>query len=659
MGLLHDIGKYSDAFQKRLAGGTKVDHSTAGAYEALKKGLPMEAFAIAGHHGGLPNRGQKGELEGRSLFARINRAKQGLLEEYSEWEKEVIIDNYEQINCSDTLSASYVFRMLFSCLVDADYIDTEQFMIGNIERGKKADMNAFAEALNEYISSWFPPKGLLNELRCKILKSAMDKGERSTRGLFTMTVPTGGGKTISSLGFAVNHARKNNLRRIIYVIPYTSIIEQNAEVFSHILGNENVLECHSNVDEEEWDGYEFKVKATENWDMPVIVTTAVQFFESFYGNKPSKCRKLHNCANSVIIFDEAQMLPIPYLKPCVRLFCELVKNFQSSIVLCTATQPALNEMISKYLPEYTVPEICPSGFLYDEAFKRVSFEHRGHISVDDLVKEINSKNQVLCIVNSKKAAIEIYEKLEDDCYYLTTNLYPNHRKRILNIIKERLNEGKRCRVVATSLIEAGVDVDFPIVYREIAGLDSIIQAAGRCNREGKKPVNESKVVVFECEIPPPELFTTQIAVMELIYKKYEDITSQDAINDYFSLLFHLKGDSVLDCDRILERTEENFPFESIAADFKLIGENTKNVYIPNEENQNEISRLREGYANKADYRKLQQYCVSVYEFQFKKLLEAGSVELITDSMGILINPTGYSETKGLLCEVSNGNAIFL
>ena len=381
--------------------------------------------------------------------------------------------------------------MLYSCLVDADFLDTEAFMSGsNAGRSGYDPLPVLLERLSEYISPWRTPTTELNRNRCAILEQCLEKAS-GPRGIYTLTVPTGGGKTVSSLAFGLKHAVKNGMKRVIYVVPYTSIIEQNAAVFREILGENNVVEHHSGVcldeDDETNRLNRFLRLAAENWDAPVIVTTAVQFFESFYSNRPSQCRKLHNVANSVVIFDEAQMLPTCHLLPCVGVMANLAARFRSTIVLCTATQPVLADLFRKFYPNQQIQEICPEIGDSFQKFRRVTYRDGGKLSNSALAEALSRENQVLCIVNTRKAAQEVFNLLpQEGRFHLSTLLYPEHRKEVLNTVRKRLKDGLPCRVVSTSLIEAGVDVDFPAVYREIAGLDSIAQAAGRCNREGKR-----------------------------------------------------------------------------------------------------------------------------------------------------------------------------
>ena len=404
---------------------------------------------------------------------------------------------FDSASFSDLLSAmDFISEIMDS---DQKVIDDLRALREQIEQ-KKATLEASLAEQQTAKETLVTKKNELNTQRCAILRRCMERGQDSQQmpGLYPLTVPTGGGKTVASLAFALHHAKTHGLERVIYVIPYTSIIEQTADQFRKILGAENVLEHHSGVTYETQDEAtpetQRLARATENWDMPVVVTTAVQFFESIYSNRSSKCRKLHNLAKSVIIFDEAQMLPIPYLRPCVSAIAQLIGHFHATAVLCTATQPALNPLFAEFLPGRTATELCPAGTCDETIFRRVTFQKEidRPISWETVAEMLTQLPQVLCIVNTRKRAQQVYERLpEEGRFHLSTLMIPTDREETLNVIRARLRNGQVCRVVSTSLVEAGVDVDFPSVWRELAGLDSILQAAGRCNREGKRSAAES------------------------------------------------------------------------------------------------------------------------------------------------------------------------
>ncbi len=671
-GLAHDIGKYSDAFQRRLlCNGAKVDHATAGAFECWKKGQTCAAFCVAGHHGGLPDGGGRGDTSDAPTFwGRMHRAVGGKLESYSMWAAELSLPNASLPSFigRDLLSADIFTRMLYSCLVDADFLDTERFMEEtDPPRGRTANFQALCGRLDQYISAWFPPKGELNALRCQVLEQCLSQGTARKQGVFTLTVPTGGGKTVASLAFALRHAQARGLRRVIYVIPYTSIIEQTSGIFQKILGPENVLEHHSNILYDTDVNGEFTAEAAklmrsiENWDMPVIVTTAVQFFESLYANRSSKCRKLHNIADSIVIFDEAQMLPLSYLRPCVSVISQLVAHYGVSAVLCTATQPALAPLFREFLPGSSIPELCPEAVMNSGKFRRVTFQKAETLSWVDVSDRMNRESQVLCIVNSRNAAQAVYSGLiGDGAFHLSTLMTPVHRKQVLAEVRQQLKDGRSCRVVSTSLIEAGVDVDFPAVLREEAGLDSILQAAGRCNREGKRSVEESIVTVFQSEEASPPLFDTAVKAGRTAMERYGDPASQEAISCYFSELLDLKGSRVQDQKGILSRIQEgDFPFKTVAERFKLIENDTHTVYIPMEDGEALAARLRQGERSRDLFRQLGQYSVSVYPDQFQRLDEAGALELLEDGSAILTDFALYSEATGLSLNVDGGNGLFI
>mgnify|MGYP000638677884 CR=1 FL=1 len=502
-GMLHDIGKYSDKFQRRIRGEEiKVDHATAGARVCMELGgmYPFLEICIAGHHAGLSDYGVSTDT-GNSSTTLGRRKKK--IEDFYAYKKEVKIPELKTspVNVEKTkdlnFSLSMFTRMMYSCLVDADFLDTEEFMTEERSgRQQGQEIQVLLDKLEKYITEWLKNTETesVNGRRTEILKNCIKEGE-DEKGIFRLTVPTGGGKTIASLAFALKHAVKHGMDRIIYVIPYTSIIEQNAQIFRDILGEQNVLENHCNVDYSNSEEFKPMQLASENWDKPVIVTTNVQFFESLFSNKSSKCRKIHNIANSVIILDEAQMLSLDYLKPCTAMLEELVDNYKTSIVLCTATQPALDEIWSV---KKQITELCPRVEEQFRFLKRVEYQNIGNISKKKLAEKLKEETNALCIVNTKKCAQELYRMLEGEgVYHLSTSMYPNHRKSILKKIRERLAEKRKCVVIATSLVEAGVDLDFKHVYRQIAGIDSMIQAAGRCNREGKNKTSESNVYLFE------------------------------------------------------------------------------------------------------------------------------------------------------------------
>lgn len=673
-GIYHDIGKYSEKFQKRIRyGGNSVDHSTAGAQEVDKnyKNGKLLAYCIAGHHSGLPDGGSiVDSYEEPTLEGRLKKK----IEPYENYkENKFYLDNKQvflPINPQDNFmfSISFAVRMLYSCLVDGDFLATEDFMqSGNIDRGINVSFKELLKFLNKKIESFPEPIKELNKKRTNILEQCIKKSELP-KGIYTLTVPTGGGKTISSLAFAINHALKYKMDRIIYVIPYTSIIEQNAKVFKEILGEKYVLEHHSNFDFNQLNDDIIGIKqklACENWDIPIIVTTNVQFFESFFSNKPSRCRKLHNVANSVIIFDEAQMIPLNYLKPCIYAIKELVQNYKSTALLCTATQPAFENIFPKAT---LITEIIDGKNEMYEAFKKVKIINRGELSNEALADEINSSHSVLCIVNTKKHAKDLFEQIKGDgVYHLSTLMCSKHRSEILENIKEKLKSKSRCKVISTQLIEAGVDVDFPEVYRSMAGLDSIIQSAGRCNREGEM-TDFGKVNVFTPEKKySSKMFNTEISITQEIIRKHKDILSPQAIEDYFKALYFYSDNCKLDKKNIMQELDYagkdgkmNIPFKKIATDFTMIENNTKTIVIPyDDEAMNHINKIKHSEYYKTTIRALQKYTVSLYDFQFRQLLNNGIIEPLIGDTYLLKSKVDYSEDTGLKINYESGEAKFI
>lgn len=667
-GILHDIGKYSIKFQQRLAGGPITDHATAGARELYQQGNYLGAYCIAGHHSGLLDGGSVADVGGTAtLRGRMQKA----CEDYQAYQTEICMPKFPPIPLKPLgnggFSMAFFIRMLFSCLVDADYLDTEAFMTQEtVQRGDSDSIEVLYNRVYAYIEPWLAHKEqhTVNGRRSTILRACLEAGKRE-RSVFQLTVPTGGGKTVSSLAFGLKHALQHQMDRVIYVIPYTSIIEQNAKVFQDILGKQNVLEDHCNVNIDDVEELKRAQLAAENWDCPVVVTTNVQFFESLFACKTSKCRKLHNIANSVIVFDEAQMLPVNYIKPCIQAMSELVYNYKCTAVLCTATQPALH---SFFPPQLKIREICPEVEQQYDFFRRTVFHKAGKLTEEELCLQLKEHKQVLCILNSRKRVQRICEALEEEegVFQLSTLLYPKHRRKMLKAIKERLLTGKDCKVIATSLVEAGVDFDFPAVYRELAGLDSLIQAAGRCNREGKRQRECSQTTVFtlekseDCKIP--QALKQPIAVAGQILEHYEDIASLKAIEDYFKQLYHFKGEG-LDSKEIVREFEEGaksftFPFATAARRFRLIENETRTILITRDPEAQELAgRINRGECSRQLVRDAGQYCINLYENDFHALQAAGLLEAIPMEFYLLRNPEQYSWEKGLIIKAERGDAV--
>ncbi len=681
LGLAHDIGKYSARFQRRIRGeNISVDHSTAGAQEIARYfGWPA-AYCVAGHHGGLPDGGGRGDAPSDpTLSGRLKRPVEPCGDFSSEIQLERVPFRPPKVLGRGGFTMAFWIRMLFSCLVDADYLDTEAFMRGNPPpRGSDLTMEQLLARLENYVSPWWDARSDLNRTRCGILRACLEAGQAQAPGLFTLTVPTGGGKTVSSLAFALRHAKAFGKKRIIYVIPYTSIIEQTADTFRKVLGEEAVLEHHSNVnfgDDESGPPdpeKERKKLAAENWDLPVVVTTAVQFFESLFANRPSRCRKLHNLADSVIIFDEAQTLPLPYLLPCVRAIAELTVNYGASCVLCTATQPALGPLFQSISPELTPREIAPE--IPTQVFQRVRYEHLGQLSDEDLAQCLNAHEQVLCIVSTRKQAQAVYGLLDrEGSFHLSTLMTPEHRREVLAEIRRRLNPEHPlpCRVMSTSLIEAGVDVDFPAVYRAEAGLDSIIQAAGRCNREGKRPADDSRVYIFQPDSAYtstlPDSLKRPIEVMRAVARDCPALDAPETVERYFTALRRFTGEGTdskhivsLFENGVQDASRPSFPFAEVAREFHLIDQNTRAVLIPRTEEAKALAaRLQSGQRSRSLLRKAGQFSVNVYENHFNALNARGALDILEDGLAVLTDTALYDENTGLTLLTDGGVGIFV
>lgn len=669
LGLAHDLGKYSAAFQEYLLGnGHSSDHSTAGAQELQKLGMNPASFCAAGHHAGLPDGGYNGDTSDMSTWmGRLKRK----VNPYGAFREEIRLQRVNRPAEPNGFRVAFSTRMLFSALVDADFLDTEAFMQnGAVQRGGYEEIPVLLEKLQAYIEPWLHPTGTvkpINQKRTEILGRCLEEG-KGERGLKSLMVPTGGGKTISSLAFALQHAVQHGMRRVIYVIPYTSIIEQTAKEFRKIVGTENVLEHHANVDFDQHGDDDRKMErlrlSSENWDAPIVVTTSVQFFESLFANRTSRCRKLHNIANSVVIFDEAQMMPLNYLLPCARAIEELVQKYRVTAVLCTATQPSLEKFFPK---DMRVEEICPNTQELYTFFQRTRLEPVGVLSTKELAGRMAAQTQALAIVDTRKQAAELYEALpEEGRFHLSTLMAPVMRRWTLRRIRRRLRQGLPCRVAATSLIEAGVDVDFPAVFRAEAGLDSIIQAAGRCNREGRRALENSVVYVYRTEEPVPNRISQNVNLLHEVQRQFADLASPEAVKSYFDALHDLKGKQRLDKKKIIDAFEKGYgtcklPFKQVAKEFQLIENDTKAILIPvGHRAQRLAQRLLCGAYSRGLMRQAGRYIVNVYDDHFKRLYNAGDIQVVADGFAVLTNLALYDTTGvGLSLEADPGKALFV
>ncbi|GHU09857.1 CRISPR-associated helicase/endonuclease Cas3 [Betaproteobacteria bacterium] len=691
-GLLHDIGKYTEKFQRRIAGeALRVDHATRGAILAVERYGPLGhllAYVLAGHHAGLADGLVAGERATRTTLHDRLRG-EGLPPLDEAWREIDLPEKLDNVRTFNVVKAqrnfqfAFLTRMLFSCLVDADCLDTERFY-DQVEgrdsvRGTKApSLEALRAQLDAHLAG-FTGNSAVNRIRAEILTHVRQQATLD-RGLFSLTVPTGGGKTLASLAFALGHAIKHGLRRVIFVIPFTSIVEQNAKVFRKALGELGeaaVLEHHSaftvpqlsRADAERFQSAEKLRLAMENWDAPIVVTTAVQFFESLFAARSSQCRKLHNIAGSVVILDEAQTLPLKLLRPAVAAIDELARNYRTSVVLCTATQPALQ------VPDLKdgldkVRELAPDPSALFRKLKRVTIRHVGVLDDDALAKHLSDAEQVLCIVNNRRHACMIYQAMTDlpGARHLTTLMCAKHRSKVLDDIRDDLANHRPCRVVSTSLIEAGVDVDFPLVLRAEAGLDSIAQAAGRCNREGRRDATVSEVRVFAVANPdwkpPSELAQFANAAAAVFGRRGTsgDLLSPETIRDYFKEVYWQKGASALDGGekpvlRMLEGCGvDALPLETLAANFRMIDSVQMPVIVPYDDAAREALRALQ-YVEKAGgvARKLQPYLVQLPEKGFKVLRDAGSIQPVApekwdEQFMELVTMDLYDPATGLSCD---------
>lgn len=623
-GLWHDAGKYQRAFQNRIGvdpdahTDEKVDHSTVGALIAFqRKAMPL-AFVIAGHHGGLPD---KQNLQSR-LEAKANLLAESRRDGLPAGIESVSLPAPPDFPRNDSRKLALWTRFLFSALVDADFLDTERFYEGKERELPEISLACLSSKLDQHLTSLqsSAPFTPVNAMRTRILNACRAAAEDQP-GAFTLTVPTGGGKTLASVAFALRHALKHDLRRVIVAIPFTSIIEQTACIYRSIFGEDAVVEHHSNIDPDK--ERHLNRIAAENWDAPIIVTTNVQFFEGLFANRTSRCRKLHRIAKSVVIFDEVQTFPPGLLEPVRDAIAQLVSDYGVSAVLCTATQPALS------LPNCR--EIVPNVIA---EFAVVSNRCRFHFPEDSqpvtwsvFAEEVRPHKQCLIVVNKRNDAEQLARLLGDDCFHLSARMCAAHRSAVFSEIRKRLQAGEACHVVSTQLVEAGVDIDFPVVYRAFAGADSLAQSAGRCNREGRLSEGELNIF-FPPSQPPRGLLRTAKQCTETLWREGSlNLQDPTTFREYFRRLY-----ASVNQDPGVMAAERNFEFEEVAKLFRMIEETGEAVVAPFADAQQRLEQIRRQGITRYGLRRLQPFLVTLYPQEIQMLLAAGAIERVEDKL---------------------------
>ena len=664
MGLLHDKGKEQAEWQKYLMGVTgykkeyanlssRPNHSYVGAVIAQKQYpqiAPFIAQPIAGHHRGLYD-----------YYSYIEETKQGIPNDVTINGQESYL--FPQLPKSKCFDYHHLVRMLFSCLVDADSLDTEAFMSPEQSklRGHHSTMKDLLQKLTLHLQGLkeHSPDTEVNRIRNYVQKQCI-KESQGESGFYSLTVPTGGGKTLASVLWALHHAVKNNLRRVIIAIPYTSIIVQTAATLKSIFGEENVLEHHSNLNPEAVADERLRERlqlATENWDYPIIVTTNVQFFESLFSNRRSDCRKLHNIVKSVIILDEVQTLPMESYKPIVNSIDTLHRLFGVSVLFTTASQPILSGRIEGTTPMASfdalpsVSEIIPPEAHLHDKLRRVELQFiDGAHTYNEIAQELTKHQRVLCIVNTRKDAKELYDRLPEEGIrlHLSRMMCPAHVAATIQQIKSLLKNGDKqpIRVIATQLIEAGVDIDFPVVFRQEAGLDSILQAAGRCNREGRLALCTTYVFNLQAEHTLPPGFITQTNNARLAIGKVHDWFSLEAMSCYFRQL-HCRVDNFdkPQISQLLYKFE--CEFETAASQFHLIDDKSRSVIVNWQGCLDLYNQLLAHGPSYSLMKKLAQYSVNIRERDFNTLQTCGAIEEPFEHIFAITNPNFYKSDTGL------------
>lgn len=662
LGLLHDKGKEQEAFQNHIKSSSgydksvkdeRVQHAYVGAL-LCKKLFPqlcdIMGPEIYGHHSGLHDYNDYEDIFSKEIPSDVDTSPIDIHLEMPQGMKKL----------KELSDCNHLVRVLFSCLVDADYLDTEAFMNehNSSQRGKADKLEVLKPMLDRYLAELKKNaiETPVNKIRNQVQHRCFETSSWDT-GFYSLTVPTGGGKTLSSLVWAINHAINHNKERIIIAIPYTSIITQTAAILRTIFGDKNVLEHHSNVDFDNVKDNELSEQlrlATENWDYPIVVTTNVQLFESMFSNRPKACRKLHNIVNSVLILDEVQSLPLEFLQPIIDGLKSYNRLFSTTVLFTTASLPALKDDLIvnkfKFRGIDNLTEIIPHDYELHKKLRRVELHFDNNKSThEEIAHRLEQEKRVLCIVNTRKHAQAIYEKLTHDemTFHLSRMMCSAHIKKTIDDIKQALKnlENEKIIVVATQLIEAGVDIDFPVVYRQDAGLDSILQAAGRCNREGKLDIGHTHVFSLGPNLPG-FISNASNALKNMVDVK--DWFAPETMTYYFYQLFSRTPS--FDKNEI-GKNYLNDPscicFQQAAKAFKLIDDHGINIIV----NYGNSSRfVNEFIANGISYhimKKLGQYTVSVHEKDFNALKQAGFITEIAEGIYYLPDAKQYDEKIGL------------
>lgn len=672
LGMLHDKGKESDAFQsyiRKESGFTpeakcSLEHNHAFVGGIIAKSIygkgseSLLCNQIISHHSGLHDYCQIEETLKKDIPSDVNRCVEKIHLNRPPF-------SFSQIKGSKgmTPDANHLSRMLFSCLVDADYLDTELFMDEKSARNRinGISLQSLLPLLETYIDNLQKrsSESEVNAIRRTVQERCVSVSNVE-KGFYSLTVPTGGGKTLSSLVWALKHAVHNGMKRIIIAIPYTSIIVQTASILKQIFGEEAVLEHHSNFDPQSLKSKEMQHKAklaTENWDYPIVVTTNVQLFESMFSNKPSDCRKLHNIVNSVIILDEVQTLPTDYLQPIVDALKSYQRMFGISVLFTTASQPVLSGLIEGCNPKAAfqgidnITEIIPKEYVLHDKLRRVRLEIDNTGSTyDEIADQLSQHDKVLCIVNTRNDARELFERLpkEGMTIHLSRMMCPRHVSKAIQEIKQALSDNSETviRVVATQLIEAGVDIDFPVVYRQEAGLDSILQAAGRCNREGKLDMATTYVFSLSEE---HKLYGSIIDAnnARLNMVNVNDWFASEAMTEYFRQLYCRKETfDKKDIKTLLYKPTE-MCFAEAAKEFRLIEETGKTVYVNMDDSLELVERLKNDGITYSLMKQLSQYSVNIHERDFLKLWSYGAIEEVIEGIYVVNDRAQYDENIGL------------